>query len=48
MDKERTEQRGEEQEQEGVLLDHYRWHIHSWDQRGDRYVSERDTEMGLN
>lgn len=34
MDKERTEQRGAEQEQEGVLLDHYRWHIHSWDRGG--------------
>lgn len=44
MDKERTEQSGAEQEQEGVLLDHYRWHIHSWGRGGDGYGSE----VGLN
>lgn len=48
MDGERTEQRGAEQEQEGVLLDHYRWHIHSWDRGGERYGCEPDTETGLN
>lgn len=34
MDKERREQGEEGQEPEGVL-DHYRWHIHSWGRGGD-------------